>query len=179
MVRPVHAQLVTEDGQNHSVLLREVSIERYVKRLCLDATIPEPFFKLLAHLPPASDRPLLKAAARHAVWQSDKRREIFVRYLMTCAGTDAYRLEDALELLKLMETYRPADLPELLAHIPHWQQVLHHEINLALNPKQFFNERIQELHGGGRDQRRKDDVHIAEKEQMIACLDRLKEALTD
>jgi hypothetical protein len=44
-----------------------VTLERYVHRLRLNATIPEPLFKLLHHLPPAADRPLLKAVARQAV----------------------------------------------------------------------------------------------------------------
>ena len=38
--RPTHAQLVTLDGVGHPVTLREVTIERYVHRLRLEATIP-------------------------------------------------------------------------------------------------------------------------------------------
>ncbi len=177
--RPTRAQLITEGGQSYPVLLREVTIERYVNRLCLDGVIPEALFKLLTHLPPPADRPLLKAMARRPIWQSEFRRQILTRYLLTCGGNEQYRIEDALELLKIVETYQPAGLADLLAHIPHWQQVLHHEINLAVNPKAFFNERIQELHGGGRDQRHKDDLRVSTKEREIAFLDRLKQALTD
>jgi hypothetical protein len=177
VARPTRAQLVAEDGQAHSVPLRDVTIERYVHRLRLDATIPEPLFKLLNHLPPAADRPLLKAIARRAVWENDARREILVHYLTTATSDDSYRRDDAVELLKLVETYQPANVAGLLAQIPHWQQVLRQEINEAGSPKPFFNERVQELHGGGRDQRRQDNIHLTAKENERAFLDRLQRVL--
>jgi PTS HPr component phosphorylation site len=165
------------DAKTHSVPLRDVTIERYVHRLCLEATIPEPLFKLLSHLPPAADRPLLKAVARRAVWENDARRNILVRYLMTATDGDTYRLDDVVELLKLAETYQPTDVTDLLAHIPHWQQVLRQKINEAASPKPFFNERVQEIHGGGRDQRRQDDSRVSAKENERAFLDRLQKVL--
>jgi hypothetical protein len=175
--RPTRAPLATGDGAVHSVPLREVTLERYVHRLRLEGTIPESLFNLLLHLPPGADRPLLKAIARRAVWESQPRREILVRYLTSAAAGDAYRLADAVELLKLAETYQPADLADLLAHIPHWQEVLRQEIRLAASPKAFFNERVQELHGGGRDQRRQDDARIIVKENERAFLERLQRVL--
>ena len=175
--RPTCAHLVTADGQTHSVPLREVALERYVHRLRLDATIPEPLFNLLTHLPPATDRPLLKAIARRAVWQSEARRSILQRHLTAVAGSDSYRLDDLVELLKLMEIYQPADSADLFARLPHWQQLLRHEINSASIPKPFFNERVQELHGGGRDQRRQDDSRLTAKEQELAFLIRLQQIL--
>jgi hypothetical protein len=39
--------LVTTDGQSHAILLREVTVERYVYRLRLDGSIPESLFVLL------------------------------------------------------------------------------------------------------------------------------------
>ena len=177
VARPTHAPFVTSDGRTHSVPLRDVTIERYVHRLRLDGTIPESLFKLLTHLPPATDRPLLKAVGRRAVWENDARREILVRYLTSTAGGGRYRVDDVVELLKLAETYQPADVKDLLARIPHWQQVLRQEINEAASPKPFFNERVQELHGGGRDQRRQDNPRIAAKEHERAFLERLQQVL--
>lgn len=176
--RPTQAALVTEDGHSHATPLREVTVERYVRRLRLDATIPESLFKLISHLPPAVDRPQLKAVARRAIWEGESRREILMRFLTAIAGTDQWRLDDALELLRLAETYEPSDLPDLLDRIPHWENVLRHEINLARNPKAFFNERVQELHGGGRDQRRQDQPRIDARQNELAFLERLKLALT-
>ena len=179
VARPTRAQLATADGQAHSVPLREVTLERFVHRLRLDATIPENLFNLLQHLPPAADRPLLKAIARRAVWENEARREIFIHYLTSATASDDYRLNDAVELLKLAELYQPTALTALRAQIPHWQQVLRQEINEAASPKPFFNERVQELHGGGRDRRRQDDTRVTMKENELAFLARLQRVLAE
>ena len=179
VVRPAVARLVGENGEVYAVPLREVTIARFVNRLRLDGVIPEPLFKLIAHLPPASDRPVLKALARRAIWVPESRREILVRYLMSSTSAEEFRLTDALELLRLLETYEPADLKDFHSRVPHWQRVLRHEVREASNPKPFFNERVQELHGGGRDQRRQDAGRITGKERELEVLDRLARLLTD
>jgi hypothetical protein len=175
-----HAHLVTEDGQVHAVPLREVTIDRYVNRLRLGATIPEGLFAHIERLNPASERPLLKAVARRAVWENESRRQILVRYLTaTETGADAQsRSEDILELLKVMETYKPADAAELLGQIPHWEKVLRQESQQASNSKPFFNERVQELHGGDRDQRRGENPRLGGWKRELSFLDRLKRILS-
>lgn len=177
VARPTRAQLVTEDQQTHAVPLRDVTIERYVHRLRLEATIPEPLFKLLTHFPSASDRPLLKAIARRAIWEREARREILIRFLLNTSSGDGHGCRDAIELLKIMETYEPADMNDLLARIPHWQRVLRSEINAGSGTKPFFNERVEELHGGGRDQRRRDNSLLTAKENEQAFLERLQRVL--
>lgn len=177
--RPTRAQLVADDGQIFAAPLREVTIERYVYRLRLDGTIAGPLFELISHRPPAADRPMLQAIARRAVWEQAGRRQILTSYLGAAAGSEAYRLDDAVELLKLAETYEPANTADLQAHIPHWQRVLRQEINDASGPKPFFNERVQELHGGGRDQRRQDNSRVHAKEREMAFLERLERWLKE
>jgi hypothetical protein len=172
--RPTRAQLRTEAGRLHAVPLREVTVERWVHRLRLDGTIAGDIFKLIGSLPQAPDRALLKAVARRAIWEKGERWAILARYL-TAIG-DAFRADDATALLKLVETYEPADIAELLAQIPHWQQVLRQEINDS-GAKPFFNERVEELHGGGRDQRRQDNSRVAAKESEQAFLQRLQRVL--
>ena len=81
-------------------------------------------------------------------------------------------------LLKLVESHQLADLPDLLARIPRWQQALGHDIDVAASPKAFFNDRVQELHGGGRDQRRTDAARISAKEEERAFLERLRQWMT-
>ncbi|MSU63917.1 MAG: hypothetical protein EXS31_16245 [Pedosphaera sp.] len=175
--RPTHAQLVTADGLTHTVPLREVSIERYVHRLRLDGTVPGALFKLIDHLAPIADRPLLKAVARRAIWNDDARQQILVRYLTNTVGADSYLVDDVPEVLRLAETYQPSDTADLLARIPRWQQVLRHGIDVAADPKPFFNERVQELHGGGRDQRPTERSRINAKQSELAFLDRLKQIM--
>jgi hypothetical protein len=171
--RPTRAQLVTEDGQHHATPLRAVTLERFVHRLRLEATIPENLEKLIDDLP-AADRPVLKAIARRAIWNNATRREILASYLTLAKRNGVYRSEDAGDLLKLVETYQPENSAELLKRIPHWQQVLEQEINDASGAKPFFNERVQDLHGGGRDQRRQDNSRTAAKESERAFLKRLQ-----
>jgi len=177
VVRPTRAQLVTADGLTHSTPLRDVSIGRFVHRLRLDATIPAPLFALVSQFPPG-DQPLLKAVARRAVWENEPRREILARYLTATIGGATNRLADSVELLKLAETYQPADVAGLVAQIPQWLQVLRQEINESGGGKPFFNERVEELHGGGRDQRHQDNSRVTAKENERAFLERLQQVLT-
>jgi hypothetical protein len=175
VARPSCARLRTEDGAIHVVPLRDVVVERFVYRLRLDGTIASDIFQLIGSLPQSNGRALLQAVARRAIWESPARREILARYL-TAVG-DAFHADDAVALLKLVETYEPADLAGLLAQIPHWQQVLRQEINES-GAKPFFNERVEELHGGGRDQRRQGDNRTTAKQHELAFLERLHQFLT-
>jgi hypothetical protein len=174
--RPTRAHLRTEDGVTHLVPLREVTVERFVYRLRLDGTIGDGLFKLIGSLPQAGDRALLKAVARRTIWENPGRAVILSRYLESVG--DAFRTDDAAALLKLVETYGPANVTELVAKIPHWQQILRQEINDS-GTKPFFNERVEELHGGGRDQRRQDNNRVAAKEREQAFLERLQRVLAD
>ena len=177
VTRPARAQLVTSDGRPHSVPLREVTLERYVHRLRLDGAISESLLKLLDRIPAAADRPLLKAIARHAIWETGARDDIFTRYLTTAASRDTYRLADAIELLHMVETYKPADVAGLLARIPPRQEALRGQINAGSGGKPFFSQRVQELHGGENDQRRQEDAGMTAKENELAFLDRLQQVL--
>lgn len=174
VARPTRAPLRTEAGVVHQVALRDVVVERFVHRLRLDGTIAADVFRLIGSLPQASDRALLKAIARRSVWEHPNRREILVHFLNGVG--DSFQTDDAVALLKLVETYEPANVAELLVQIPHWQQVLRQEINDS-GAKPFFNERVEELHGGGRDQRRQDNNRISAKESEQALLLRLQRVL--
>ena len=173
--RPTRATLLTEDGRSHHVPLREVTIERFVNRLRLGTTISPALLELIASRVPPGDQPMLKAIARRAVWESEPRAKILHHFIESSSSAAQEKIEDAISLLKLVETYDPADTSELIARIPHWEQVLRHEISLASNPKLFFNERVEELHGGGRDQRRHDAAQP--KQHELAFLARLKQTL--
>ena len=177
--RPTRAQLVTADGRHHSVGLREVAIERYVYRLRLDATISEPLFKLLDRIPSKLDGPMVKAVARQAIWEIEGARNIFVRYLTAAVDRGSYNLDDTIALLHLVEGRKPADVPDLLARIPAWQEALRQQIEVASGPKPFFNEDIRLLHGGGRDQRAQDDLRMTAKERELRFLVQLQRLLAE
>jgi len=175
--RPTVARLTTEDGVPHRVPLREVTIERYVTRLNLDVRLPEPLAKMLATLPPAADRAWLRALARHAIWKLEPRREVLFHYLLKSTSDHFYQRADAAALLKLMETYQPLDAADIISRIPQWLEVLKKEMLAAASPKPFFSERVQELHGGGRDQRHQNEPFISAKERELAFLERLRGVL--
>jgi hypothetical protein len=164
--RPTVAHLVTSEGQTHAVALREVSIERYVKRLRLDGTISASMMKSIDQTPVA-DHPMLKAVARRAIWESPARGEMLVRLL-----AQSHSLKDAVDLLRLTEDYQPADSSALLARIPRWIKLLEEEINSGGGPKPFFSQAVQQLHGGD-DQRRGDEAKTEAKRSELAFLERV------
>jgi hypothetical protein len=174
--RPTRARLVTPDARQHLVALREVIIERYVYRLRLDGAVHPSVFELLEKIPQAADYPMLKSVARAAVWENTGCREILVRYLANAPGTENYSLQDAIELLNLVESRKPANLEELLTSIPRWQETMRQQLNIASAGKPFFSEHVEALHGGGRDQRQH-DPRISSKENDLAFLDRLQSVL--
>jgi hypothetical protein len=176
--RPTRAQLVTPDGERHAVPLREVTIERYVHRLRLEGTIPEPVFTLLDRIPAIEDRPLLRAIARRPVWENQGIREILERYLATATQSGAYSLPDAMQLLHLAENRKPSSVQDLLASIPRWTEALREQIDAAGGPKQFFHQGVEAMHGGDRDQRQQDEIRLSAKENELAFLRRLQKLLS-
>ncbi len=175
--RPTRAVLVTSDSRRHAVPLRDVTIERYVYRLRLDATIPAPLFKVIEQQMPAGDRPMLKTIARSAVWDTDACRNILERYLQAAVEQKTYSIEDANELLNVVENHKPAGIEDLMARIPKRLEALREQIDTASGPKPFFNERVQEMHGGDRDQRIHEDHRLSAKRIEFEFLGRLQKIL--
>jgi hypothetical protein len=177
--RPTQAQLITIDGRSHLVPLREVTLERYVHRLRLEGTISNSLLDRIEHTEPSVDRPLLKAIARRAVWEGARRGEIFVRYMESAANRGLYSLSDATKLLDVVESHKPAGLDVLQDWLPARQEVLRGQINVGSSGKPFFISRIEEMHGGERDQRPRDDSGLSAKEADLAFLDRLQTVLRE
>jgi hypothetical protein len=177
VARPTRAALITADGVSQAVSLREVTLERYVHRLRLDATISRSLFQLIEQIPSPTDRSLLKAVARRAVWDNDARRNILSLYFTNARLHDAYRLDDALGLLNLMESYKLADVADLSAWIPRRLQVLQEQVSGVQAGKPFFSPQVQDMHGGERDQRRQDDARTSAQQNELAFLERLRQVL--
>jgi hypothetical protein len=173
--RPTVAHLVTPDGQTHAVPLREVTIERYVRRLRLEGTISDLVLHLIEQVSPATDHPMLKAIARRAVWESAGAAQILVRYFNSVIQRDIYSLADTLDLLDLVEGRKPADLADLLARMPGWQEALRKQVEVG-GGRPFFHNDIQAMHGGSRDQRQGDE-RLSAKERELDFLKRLEKIL--
>ena len=179
LTRPTQAQLITTDGRSHFVPLREVTLERYVHRLRLEGLVPKSLLARIDDIEPSIDRPLLKAIARRQVWEGGRRREIFVRYMANAADRHLYSLFDATRLLDLAESHKPAGLDEFLKWLPARRNVLRSQINVGSGGKPFFSPRIEEMHGGERDQRSTDESDLSAKEAELAFIDRLERVLSE
>ncbi len=170
--------LVTDDGQTHRLRLREVSIARYVERLRLDGAIPEDLLGLILKDVPEGERGIVLAVARRAVWTLPSRTNLLNDYLQRATASADFRSEDLLTLLRLVETYEPRDLPEFQSRLPGWIEAVRQEGAAAAQPKPFFNERVEDMHGGGRDQRRGADPRAAAREAEWKSLQRLAGSLS-
>ena len=175
--RPTRSQLLTLDGKSYRANLRAVTIERYVHRLRLEATIPNSIFTLLERCAASAEQPALKAIARRSIWDDEGRRGILERYLTVVMDRDSDVLADTLDLLNLIENRKPSDLENLLDEIPRWQEALRKQVEVAAGGKPFFNEDVRLMHGGARDQRPQADSRVSAKENELAFLGRLKEML--
>lgn len=175
--RPTLACLVTEAGTSHRSPLRTVTLERYLHRLRLEATVPTTLFRLIGSLPPIADRPLLLAIARRAIWDTPGRQDILLKFLAGSCAADTYQLADVEALLGLMESAGPLDLAELQQRLPDWEQILRSQLATAAMPRPFFNLQVEEMHGGGRDRRPTDAGGKDRKQAELAFLGRLGQTL--
>ncbi|MFM7817590.1 MAG: hypothetical protein ACKPGI_11550, partial [Verrucomicrobiota bacterium] len=122
--RPTYGCLVTEQGTRHGVALRTVTLERYVHRLRLDATVPLAVFDATRSSVPTPRRPVLLAIARRAVWSTLDRQQILLEFLANSSRESATSLDDAEALLALMESSEPESVEDVLARIPEWEAAL-------------------------------------------------------
>jgi hypothetical protein len=175
--KPTLGSLVTDDKQTHRVTLREVTLERYVYRLRLDGTIDKQVLGLIEGTAFLSERPVLRAIGRRAVWENDDRRDILIHYLSAAEQRREYEPGDAVDLLRIVEDYKPANVANLIERIPPWLEGLRQEIRAAGEPKPFFSGATQMAHGGDRDTRQQDTRTIAAKKREFAFLERLHRLL--
>ena len=176
VARPTEANLVTSDEATHGVRLGDVTVERFVYRLRLEGTIPEPIFALIERLP-SSDHGMLRAVARRAIWEPDGRYGILESYLTLTVGLADWGLDEVRTLLDLVERQKPADIADLVARVPQWCEGLRGDLDAASGGKPFFSERIERSHGGERDHRSAESTLIEEKRRQLAFLERLEPLL--
>lgn len=178
MARPCRAALGLDGEVTVSIPLREVLVERYVRRLRLDGTVDPGVLDLIRSLAPERERSMLLAVARRAVWESPGRLDILRRHLARFAGEDRPLAPEAADLLRLVETYQPTDAAQLLGWLPTWREAVRKQIEDADHPSPFFNERVQELHGLGRDQRGAATETQRRKRAEMELLERLAVTLS-
>lgn len=175
--KPTLGSLVTDDKQTHRVTLREVTLERYIHRLRLDGTIDKEVLRLIEGDAFSAERAELKAICRRAVWENDDRRDILVHFLLAAEQRGEYEPGDAVDLLRIVEDYKPANVANLIERIPPWLEGLRQEIRAAGEPKPFFSGATQMAHGGDRDKRQQDTRTLEAKKKEFVFLERLHRLL--
>lgn len=176
--RRIQTPLRLEDGAEHRLPLREVTLNRYVSRLNLERVIPEPLAARIQEAIAPDELAIAHAIARRPVWATEGRENLLHQFLGTTLGTPHGTVENLSALMRLVETYRPATLEELIASLPELRELLRREMANSAMPRPFFNERVRDLHGGGRDQRGRDEHLIESKQREAAFLELLQTQLS-
>ena len=176
LARPVVGSFVLEDGSTQSAPLREVTVERYVHRLRLEASLDDVTLSAVHAIPWPSIQPLIIACARRAIWDNRSRLPLLQHLLRQPATSESDLAALVTGFLSLMEAYQPADAAALVSRLDHVIEVTRQQaLNLA-SPKPFFSVRIQDMHGGGRDQRSATATTVEAREQEMRFLQRLRAA---
>lgn len=178
-IRPTLAHFVLATGGEFRVPLREVIIDRYVRRLNLDHAMSDAVWACVRHLAPEADRSKLMAIARRPIWRPPNRNALLLNALSRAFDQESYRLYDFELLLRLAEQYQPTHAEELASLIPELLRGIETEISQHSVPKPFFSDRIREMHGGSRDQRITSHDFTSEKQSMLEALRRLAGNLGD
>ena len=171
--RPTTGHLQTADGVTHAFPLQRVTLERYVFRLRLEGTLPEGLLRLIRSLPPRADQPRLLAIARRAVWNTPDRWELLQRFLARNYAGNSPIPGNPEDVLAVPFPFSERRAANVLARLPAWEQVVRIQVSSADQPSPFFNERVQDLHGGGRDQRGVNETLRQQKQSELAFLGRL------
>ena len=105
-------------------------------------------------------------------------RGILERYLSNVFAQSTYVLADAVALLGLVESHKPADVNYLLEQLPRWQETLQRVLDTGLaGPSPFFSQHTERQHGGDRDQRVVDQTRVDAKRNELAFLVRMEQVL--
>lgn len=176
-LRPTVARFSLPAGGECLVPLREVILDRYVRRLQLEKVVPEPVAECIRHLVPKADQDRLHAIARRPVWQEAWRSALLLHALTSSLKREAFAIADFELLLRLVEQYEPSQASELMEWLPEIVQGMETEIAQHSVPKPFFSDRIREMHGGTRDHRASNQSAIEGRIDEIAALRRLGELL--
>ena len=72
----------------------------------------------------------------------------------------------------------PLNLPSAgAASSSQWEEIVRSQLADTQRPRPFFSDRLQEMHGGTRDQRGTNEAVVARKQAELAFLGRLRELL--
>lgn len=111
--RSIYGHFITPDRQNIPMVLKDVSIERFVDRLYLERPIDESVYQAIEKTVPANDRPMTQVLARKPGWQDSWRKEMLKAFLETFEKRKNFNIGKVTYLTDFLRTYRPGCIQDL------------------------------------------------------------------
>lgn len=160
----IQATYQYEDG-SFSIPLPEVMIDRWVKRLHLDATVTDRVRAAIDATVPNGDQTVVKAMAAHTAWGQDNREAILIAYLTGVAQNGLFSVPKFECLTGLMQTYRPKDMDHFLRQLDTLVQSYQEE-----KTEQFFDSHLKEAYGhsGSTDLSRNSHAETRQQQMILA-----------
>ncbi|MDH4229474.1 MAG: hypothetical protein OEW11_06980 [Nitrospirota bacterium] len=157
-----------------SMPLPEVIIDRWVRRLHLEVTLPERISQAIEATIPTDHQAEVKALSGHADWHRDGREEILLAFLTGFARSGRFVPEKFEYLTGLIHTYRPRDVHHFAQQIEALLQSYHEE-----NSEHFFDSHLKEAYGpaGGINPVR--DTYGADRKRQMALATQLQHDLSE
>jgi hypothetical protein len=154
--------------------LPEVVIDRWVRRLNLEVTVPERIQQAVEATIPKDDQAAVKALTGDPAWRGPGREEILIAFLTGFSRTGRFFLEKFECLTGLVRTYRPKDVAHFARQVEALIQSYHEE-----SGEHFFDSHLKEAYGpeGGTSPVR--DPHAAERQRQLSLATQIQQDLAE
>jgi len=169
----ITASYLYEDG-TVQMALPEVVIDRWVRLLNLDVTVPERLQQAVEATIPKDDQAAVKALTGDPAWRGPGREEILITFLTVFSRTGRFSLEKFECLTGLVHTYRPKDVAHFARQIDALIQSYHEE-----SGEHFFDAHLKEVYGpeGGMSPVR--DPHGAGRQRQLSLATQIQQDLAE
>ncbi len=168
----IQATYQYEDG-TVTMPLPEVMIDRWVRRLHLDAAIPDRVRAAIDATVPNGDQAMIKAMAGHSAWGQAKREEILIAYLTGVAQNGQFSVPKFECLTGLMQTYRPKDMDHFMRQLDTLVQSYQED-----KSEQFFDSHLKEAYGHTGSTDLSQNSHAETRQQQMTLATRIQQDLS-
>jgi hypothetical protein len=166
---------VTYDGTEYPLLLKDVTIHRYVGRLFLDKPLASELYKAIERLVPQEQKGLVLMLSREDLWHEPGRRALLEGFLSLYHNQDCYPVDKLLYLTDFIRTYRPHSLPDLQRQLDSLIQSCEADLEKVRN-RRYHDHELAERYSHSDVARAKDEeVRVIESyTYMMAMASQLK-----
>jgi hypothetical protein len=167
------ATYLYEDDQV-TMELPEVMIERWVRRLHLDAEVPERVLRAVEATIPREDQAEVKALTGHPAWRATGREEILIAFLTGFSRSGRFSRAKFEYLTGLMHTYHPKDVADFGRQIEALIQSYHEE-----SGDHFFDPHLKEVYGPEGGKSPVHDAHGQNRQRQLSMATELRQDLAE